>query len=378
MNDKNDDGEKTEKPTPKRLKDARKKGNIAKSRDLTSTVGLLIWIVIAAFVLVLLAGRIAGLADMALQAVADPSLQVMGNLAAEASRTLLILLAMIFVPVAAASLLADFLQVGPVMAFDKIKPKADNLNPVEGFKRMFSLDNLVEVIKAVVKTALLIAIVIFVGYLMLRRILALPGAEPGAIGMTLAMLGFFILSATVAVFVLVSFVDASYQRFSYMKKLKMSRRDIKQEHKQTEGDPQLKQERRQLHQEWSQRNAMEGASNAMALVVNPTHIAIALDYDPETEPIPSIAAKGRDETARVMREAAERNDVPILRNVELARELFDRVELYDTIPSDMFDAVAQVILWAQEMRHAPGTAAEKQLPADDGADSGTGNEAEDA
>lgn len=354
MADKNDDGEKTEKPTPKRLKDARKKGNVAKSRDMTSTIGLLGWIVVAALVFVMLSGRIAGLAEMALDAVDRPSLQVMGELAAESGRTLLMLVALIFLPVAGLSLLADFLQVGPVLSFEKLKPKADNLNPVEGFKRMFSVDNLVEVIKAVVKTALLIAIVIVTGYLMLHRILELPGGEPAAFGMTLAMLGFFILAATVAVFVLVSFVDASYQRFSYMKKLRMSRRDIKQEHKQTEGDPLVKQERRQLHQEWSQRNAMDGARDALALVVNPTHIAVAIDYDPDEEPVPSVGAKGRDEIARAMREAAERAGVPVLRNVELARELFDRVELYDTIPADMFDAVAQVVLWAQDMREGGG------------------------
>lgn len=350
MADKNDDGEKTEKPTPKRLKDARKKGNVAKSKDMTSTVGLLGWIVIAAMVFAVLSGRLAGLADMALMAVLDPNLQAMGELAGEAARTFVILLALIFLPVAGLSLLADFLQVGPVLSFEKLKPKADNLNPVEGFKRMFSLDNLVEVVKAVVKTALLIAIVGITGYLMLHRILELPGGEPAAFGMTLAMLGFFILSATAAVFVLVSFVDASYQRFSYTKKLRMSRRDIKQEHKQMEGDPLVRQERRQLHQEWSQRNAMDGARGALALVVNPTHIAVAIDYDPDEEPIPSVGAKGRDEIARAMREAAENAGVPVLRNVALARELFDRVELYDTIPADMFDAVAQVVLWAQEMR----------------------------
>lgn len=364
MAQKNDGGDKTEKPTPKRLKDARKKGNVAKSKDVTSTVGLLGWVVVGALVCVMLSGRLAGLADAALIAIQDPTDQAMAALGAAAFRQFLLLIALIFIPVAALGLFTDFLQVGPILSFDKIKPKGDNLNPVEGFKRMFGMDNLVEVAKALIKTALLLSIAAFVCYLMLDRILGLPTGEPGAAGATLAVLGFFILSATIAVFVLVSFLDASYQRFSFMKKLRMSRRDIKQETKDAEGDPQIKQQRSQLHQEWSQRNAAQGARDAMALVVNPTHIAVALDYDPDDEPVPSVLAKGRDETALAMREAAEEAGVPVLRNVGLARDLYDRVELYDIIPDDMYDAVAQVIVWAQEARR---TGSSNPDPGGDGA-----------
>jgi type III secretion protein U len=365
MSQKGDSGDKTEKPTPKRLKDARKKGNVPKSRDLTSTIGLIGWIVVAALACTLLADRFMGLADAAVAAAGAPSPELMARLGGQAATTVALLIAMIFVPVALIGLLAEFLQAGPVLSFEKIKPTADKLNPVEGFKKMFSLDNLVEVIKALVKTALLIAIAGTVAWLMMGRILGLPQGGPGAMGATLAVMGAIILAATIVVFLLVSFVDVSYQRFSYLKKLKMSRRDIKEEHKQMEGDPLVKQERRQLHQEWGQRNAMQGAQDAMALIVNPTHVAVALDYDPDTEPVPSMLAKGVDDTALAMREAAERAGVPVLRNVPLARELYDRVELYDFIPADMFDAVAEVILWAQEIRQGgdappPGDAASRE------------------
>jgi type III secretion protein U len=353
MADKNDGGDKTERPTPKRIRDARKKANVAKSKDVTSTAGLLGWVVLATLVGVAMSGRLADLADAALLAAVTPSEQSMAAIAASAARSFLLSVALIAIPVAVIGLCADFLQVGAILSFEKVKPKGDHLNPAEGFKRMLSLDNLVEVVKALVKTALLLSVAGIVCYLMLGRILALPGGTTAAFGATLATVGFFILCGTIGVFMLVSVLDAAYQRFSFMKKLRMSRRDIRQEAKDSEGDPQVKQQRSLLHHEWGERNAAQGARDAMALVVNPTHIAIALDYDPDTDPVPSVLAKGQDHVAQAMREAAEEAGVPVLRNVDLARELYDRVALYEIIPEDMYDAVAQVIVWAQDMRNSP-------------------------
>jgi flagellar biosynthesis protein FlhB len=132
--------------------------------------------------------------------------------------------------------------------------------------------------------------------------------------------------------------------------MRMSIRDIKQEMKESEGDPYIKAQRKQLHQEWSQRNQQNAARGAAALIVNPTHIAIAIEYDRETCPVPMISAKGEDHVARGMREAAEEAGVPIVRNVPLARDLLARGEIGEIIPSDVFDAIAEVILWAREVR----------------------------
>jgi type III secretion protein U len=154
----------------------------------------------------------------------------------------------------------------------------------------------------------------------------------------------------VALFALVAILDAAYQRWSFTKKMRMSMRDIKQEMKESEGDPYIKQHRRQAHQEWSQRNAQQAARNANVLVVNPTHVAIAIDYDSETSPVPTIAAKGEDHVARAMRKAAEEAGVPIVRNVPLARDLLARGEEGEIIPADLFDIIAEVILWAREVR----------------------------
>ncbi|HJV94408.1 MAG TPA: EscU/YscU/HrcU family type III secretion system export apparatus switch protein, partial [Albitalea sp.] len=177
-----------------------------------------------------------------------------------------------------------------------------------------------------------------------------PTLPPQAIGALLWDLTLKLVAWTLALFALVSLLDAVYQRWSFTKKMRMSLRDIKQEMKESEGDPHIKQHRRQAHQEWSQRNATQAARNANVLVVNPTHVAIAIDYDRETSPVPTIAAKGEDHVARAMREAAEEAGVPIVRNVPLARDLLARGEVGEIIPADLFDIIAEVILWAREVR----------------------------
>ena len=358
MADKNDGGDKTEKPTPKRLRDARKKGDVSKSREVTSTLVLLAWLGVGALALSLATARIAALFEALFATLAQgwasgDYVTVLRALGAQAMELGTLLVAMLLVPAAAVGLLADFLQAGPVLSFEKIKPKLDHLNPVQGIKRMFSLDNLVEVLKAVLKTALLFAI----GWLVLRSALPdivglarSPQQPPRAIGALIWSLTLKAVAWTLATFALVSLLDAAYQRYSFIKKMRMSLRDIKQEMKESEGDPIVKQQRRQAHQEWSQRNAVQAARSANVMVVNPTHVAIAIDYERETTPVPTIAAKGEDDLARAMREAAEAAGVPIVRNVPLARDLLARGEVGEIVPGDLFEIIAEVILWAREVR----------------------------
>jgi flagellar biosynthesis protein FlhB len=241
-----------------------------------------------------------------------------------------------------------------VLAWAKLKPSFDKLNPVEGLKRMFSMDNLVEVVKALAKTAILLAI----GWIVLRgslpRLAALAGASAQEVAprleQSLWQMTARVVGTALAVFAGVAVLDAAWQRHSFMKKMRMSRRDIRDEHKQNEGDPYVKQQRKQVHQEWSQRNAAQAARQADVLVVNPTHVAIALDYDHENHGVPTVSAKGEDEVARAMREAAEDAGVPIVRNVALARELLASTDVGATVPRHLFDIVAEVILWAREVR----------------------------
>ncbi|HUG22594.1 type III secretion system export apparatus subunit SctU [Piscinibacter sp.] len=351
MADKNDGGDKTEQPTTKKLRDARKKGQVPKSRDVSSTAALLAWFLIAALATAYAAAQLTGLIEAALLAARQPFALAAPALGAHALHALVALSAAVLLPVAAVGVLAEYLQAGPVFSLERIKPKLENMNPVEGAKRMFSMDNVVELIKAAAKTAALLLI----GWLVVRSLLPalalLPGARrPELVGAALWAVAKPVLVWTIALFALLSFIDAVYQRWSFTKKMRMSRRDIRQEMKDDEGDPYIKAQRRQAHEEWSQRNAAQAARGANALIVNPTHVAIAIDYDRETCPVPTIAAKGEEHVARAMREAAEEAGVPIVRNVPLARDLLARAEVGELIPADLFDVIAEVVLWAREVR----------------------------
>ena len=354
----NDSGDKTEKPTHKRLEDARKKGDVVKSREITSTVGLLLWLGIGTLLLTFATVRLGALFEALFTTVSigwmhtgfAGAARALGGRAVEMA---LLLTAMTLVPAAFVGLLADFLQAGPVLTFDKLKPSLENLNPVAGVKRIFSMDNLVEVLKAVIKAALLF----LCGWLLVKSalpdLIALarsPRLPAQAIGVLTWNLAFKLMAWSVALCALMSILDAAWQRHSFMKKMRMSMRDIKQESKENEGDPHVKQQRRQMQQDWSQRNSEQAARKANVLVVNPTHVAIAIDYDRELDPVPTISAKGQDHEALAMREAAEEAGVPVVRNVPLARDLLARAEVGEIVPSDLFDIIAEVILWADDVR----------------------------
>lgn len=341
-----DSGNKTEKATPKRLRDARKRGEVPKSRDLTGTLGLAFTLVLFALVLGDATERLAALLDDTLRYASGPFEERLASLGTAAVTAFLTLSALILVPVAAFGLLVEFLQTGPVLTFEKIRPKLSNLDPVGGVKRMFGLDNLVEVAKSIAKTAFLFVIAFLVVRSLIDRVVLLPAGEPLHLVAATAALALRLFGWTLGVFLVIMALDASYQQYSFAKRMKMSVRDIRQEHKDNEGDPQMKGQRKQMHREWAQEGATRAASDAAVLVVNPTHVAVAIAFDRERTPVPTVSAKGELETARAMREAANRAHVPVLRNERLARTLLADVEEGDPVPRELFDVVAEVILWA--------------------------------
>jgi type III secretion protein U len=356
MADNNDGGDKTEKPTPKKLQDARKKGQVPKSKDLTSTIELAGWLGVLVLGGAYVTQQLGGLMQAALAAIGQPfetALLQVGGLAWQVG---LSLFALVLLPAVAIGLVVEYLQAGPVFTGEKLKPKAEHLNPVEGIKRMFTMDNVVEVLKSLAKTAVLLTIGLVVVRVLLGPSAALFQGHDVAAGAALAALlhegTLQLLAWTLTCFVLVALLDAAWQHHSFAKKMRMSMRDIRQELKEAEGDPYVKQQRQQAHQEWSQRNAQQAARQANVLVVNPTHVAVAIDYDRERCPVPTVLAMGEDHVARAMREAAEEAGVPIVRNVPLARDLLARGEPGALVPAELFDIVAEVILWAREVREA--------------------------
>ena len=363
MAEKNDGGDKTEKPTPKRLRDARRKGDVAKSKDFGTAIGMVAWLVLALGATGYVGGRLATLTrDTVTQAARGEFLPSLGALGAEAAWLTLLAAGFTLVPAAVVGLAGEFLQVGVLVTTEKLKPTLDKLNPMEGFKKMFSLDSLFELGKTLIKAALILtvgAMVMLGAQDRYAEILNAASWRPlGGMGPVVAAealdmtrsLTIQLIMGTMAVFLVVGLADRVWTHHRYIKKMMMSRRDIKQEHKDNEGDPHLKGQRRQMHEEWANQNAVGAAGAANVLLTNPTHLAIALDYDPDACPVPVITAKGEGPLAAAMRGRAEEEGVPIVRNVPLARTIFATAGVNELVPPDHFDAIAEIILWARRAR----------------------------
>ncbi len=344
-------GEKTEKPTPKKLRDARQKGDVPRSRDLSLALSLVAALLMMWQVLSIGSPRLLALMDMTLTL---PHGQAFGEsltaLGAEAISVTLLLSALILIPVTLFSLFALFLQIGPLLALEKLMPKLSNLDPVAGFKRMFNADSFVECLKAVLLTMALFGIATYLILTNLDEMLRTVQATPMAFAAALLGITLRLFLWTLAIFAFVTAIDLVWQHHSFEKKMKMSLNDIKDEHKNMEGDPQLKGERKRLARQWAGEGAKKSASSASVLVVNPVHIAIAVLYDEEAAPVPKVTGRGEEELAREMRDAAEAAGVPVLRNEQLARALLKDTKDGDLVPRELFAIVAEVTLWAIRAR----------------------------
>jgi type III secretion protein U len=363
MADKNDGGDKTELPTQKKLRDAREKGDVAKSKDVGAALVTLLWFLMLTFASGYVCVQIADFSELVLNNATTTNFAAALPVIGQAAMLAIIkIFALTLIPVAAFATFAEFAQIGPIMTGEKMKPSFDKMNPVEGLKRMFGMDGLVELVKTLAKSLLIIFIVYAViktamgqagDIIRLANWSPVNGAGTAAATQTLDLvytLTLRLFGLTVFVFIFVAILDRVYTQHSFIKKMKMSMRDIKQEYKQDEGDPQIKGMRRQMHEEWANQSAVGSTRNSAALLVNPTHLAIAIDYDPETCPVPVIAAKGEGALAGAMRAEAEKFEVPIIRNIGAARRLWSRGEIGEIIPEEMFDAIAEVILWAKKAK----------------------------
>ncbi|WP_336970716.1 EscU/YscU/HrcU family type III secretion system export apparatus switch protein [Sphingobium aromaticiconvertens] len=375
MAEKNSGGDKTEKPTRKRLRDARQKGDVARSKDVAPALGMILWVILLTFATGFAGSSILTLmTDSLTLATTTPFAHAAPQLGWAALSALLAICLLVLGPAALAGVATEFLQIGVIVTTHKMKPSLDKLNPMDGLKRMFSLDNLVELLKTIIKAVLVIAIAIFILWASADDFASIvqaaawspmTGNGPQVAGavlgltrsLTLQMFGW-----TCGVFLLVAIADRAWVQHGFIKKLRMSRRDIKQEHKDNEGDPMMRAQRRQMHEEWANQNAIGAAGKANVLLVNPTHLAIALDFDPDDCPVPMVAAKGEGPLAAAMRAEAEREGVPIVRNIGLARNLWVNGEVNGPIPRDMFDAIAEIILWARRSRDGLEPAQREDMP----------------
>tara|TARA_B100000427_G_scaffold327871_1_gene339619 strand:+ start:4594 stop:5667 length:1074 start_codon:yes stop_codon:yes gene_type:complete len=346
-----DSGEKTEEPTPHKLSELRKKGQVSKSKDFTSAV----IVTVAYLSLKIFAPRIYS----HIEEVMYLSLEFIGteltfSVALYLLGHVLVTFFYVIIPLLAVNLvtaiIVEFLQVGPVFALDPLVPNVGKLNPIEGFKKMFSMKQLVELFKSILK----MAVVIWIIYSVLSQdfVLVLLSQELTVV-QTLLIAGrlMFKIVIRVAIFYLIiAILDLFYQRAEYMKQNKMSKKEIKDEYKRLEGDPLVKQRQRETQRQMSQGRQMGAVPEADVVVTNPVHIAIAIQYKPNKMLAPKVIAKGKRLIANDIRKIAEEYFIPIVENPPLARNLYDSTEPGSDVPPMFYKAVAQILAFVYKLR----------------------------
>lgn len=343
-------GEKTEKPTAKKLRDARREGEVARSSDFTG-----IAVMIGAGVTLLLTLEAMATALQTLMrssitvALTDPAGQPLAghlvNGLAVGARVTLPILTAAFVMAAAVA----YLQVGPVFSTKPVVPDASRLDLAKGWKRMFNKDRLVDLAKNLVRLTSMILIAIAVYDAAISSVLQMPRsglaqALPVIRGAAYDQAKFLILALIVF-----ATIDLLWQRHKFEKDHMMSKQEVRDEHQQAEGDPHVKAQRKRLHQELAQSAGVAEVRNADAVVVNPTHVAAAIRYREEERSAPRVIASGRGARAEQIRRLARRHHVPIVRDVKLARALAD-LDVDQEIPEDLFEAVAEVLHFVYSLR----------------------------
>jgi len=343
-------GEKTELPTPKKERDAREKGQVAKSQEVVMTVSLFAVIGYMWATWGSTNERLSGLfGQMAMLATGNFQANVMGAITIVATDAVMILLPILGVAIVA-GVAANYFQVGALFTFNAIMPKGERINPGSGVKRIFSMKSVVELLKSIAKIVVLSTLLYFVVIDAIGPYVNSLDCGLSCMGnITVSSLG-MVLVYSALTFIVVGLADFAYQRHSHTKSLMMSKDEVKREYKESEGDPHIKGKRRQLAQELAMGDGGVAARKGTAVVVNPTHFAVVIDYDPERMPLPIVTAKGRNIHAHYLRGEAEEAGVPVFRNVSLARALYADAILFEPIPDELFDAVAEVLAWVAKNR----------------------------
>lgn len=342
-------GQKTEKPTPKKLQDARKKGQIPKSVDLVQWLTLLA----ASFILPLTLENLIRRAgtdfqktfEMAGTGEIGPTLAHVASSSGAATVGLIPLFGLVVV----STIIGMVAQGGVVLTVDPIKPKKERVSPKAGFKRVFGPQALMETGKAVVRLTVLCALVATTLFAAGRDHLIANGLALRVSTELLVDQVVLLLRLAALIGSIVGLADYSFQRWQSMKKLKMSKQEIKQEAKNSEGDPMIKGRRRQAHQKLSRNQMLSAVNGAAVVVVNPTHYSVALAYSDDGS-APTVVAKGTDELAFRIRERARLAEIPIVESPPLARALHASVEVNDPIPESFFEAVAIVLAFVMRPR----------------------------
>lgn len=354
-------GEKTEKPTPKRLKEARKEGRVARTQDLGAWTLVLVASVVAKIGFSHAGQELVALVGRWPQAVADPEASSLASVGAAGARALAWGVLPLGLALAVTAFAIGAAQGGVHVATKNLKPQLKNLNPVNGIKRMAGPHAVWEAVKAVAKSTV-------IGFLIYRTcrdlVPQLVGTGPLPLSSVLATAGASVLSLVrdVALAGLVmGAADYAYQRRRLDKQLRMTKQEIKEEARQSEGDPHVKGQIRSRQLAMSRNRMMSDVATADVVVVNPTHVAVALRYDP-AKGAPRVVAKGAGTVAAKIRERAAEHRVPLVQDVPLARALHRACDLGDEIPAELYAAVARVLAFIMSLKARGVASGTHRLP----------------
>lgn len=351
-------GEKTEPATQKKLSDAREKGQVAKSREIANGFGLLALFLVIKFWIGTMGTQFLNVFTSTYNKIPDILTFWNGEVPRNDMRILfidtiiqiIIILAPVFIVAVLVAFLCDVAQVKLKFAKKAMEPKLSKLDPISGFKKIFSANALVELVKSIAKL-FLIGYVAY-GYIedkldfiyLLYDISLIQALQ--LIWEMITDLGIRIS----AVYMVLAFADFAYQKFKFAKDMRMTKQEVKDEYKQQEGDPKVKGRIRQKMMEASRRRMMQDLPTADVVITNPTHYAVAIKYDPEVAEAPIVLAKGSDYLAAKIKEIAKENNIEIVENKPLARMLYANVDIGQTVPPELYQAVAEVLAFVYKLQ----------------------------
>lgn len=345
---------KTEKATPKKRQDERKKGNVFLSKDAISVVSLLgVFLILKQ----LFPSIYSEITQYVLQLIgyARTVEEITPNFVSELSLGFIVAFIRIAMPLLLLSILiaiiTTFAQTKMLFSFESLKPKFDRLNPLEGFKKMISLRSAIEIVKGIIKITILF--VIIYQYFKSRLI-----EFPKTLSMDIMSSCIYLLDNVMGLvinisiaFIAISAFDYFYQWWDYERQIKMSKQDIKEEYKQTEGDPQIKGKIKETQRKMAMSRMMQAVPSADVVVRNPTHFAVALKYDIEKDNAPVVVAKGQDELALRIVKVAEQNHVYVIENKPLARAIYASTQINGEIPAEYYGTIAELLVYVYKLNH---------------------------
>jgi flagellar biosynthetic protein FlhB len=344
--------EKTEKATPKKRQEARDKGQVARSAEIPSAMILffsfLFYFLFGSYYQELIFDLIrVPLTSYLLMDITEQNVMMFaGELLLQLGLIVfpVLLIAMVF------GIFGNYIQFGFLFTTKVLEPKWERLDPIKGMKKIFSLRSLVEMLKSILKLTIVGGISFYTLWSQKAEIMALSKLSVGSTMKFIANLTIKLGLMISLVLIVLAFLDFLYQRYEHEKNLKMSKQDIKDEFKKSEGDPLIKSKIRERQRQMAMRRMMSEIPKADVVITNPTHFAVALQYDPSQMNAPTVIAKGMDYIALKIKEAAKENQVIMMENRPLAQALYHQVEIGESVPEDLFQAVAEVLAYVYRLK----------------------------